>query len=229
MSGPQGRLIAAALTIGRRFGVGRRPWIYVPPPAGEGVAAPVALHSDGAREVYVVREKVTMASAAAPGSAVGADRWRLIAPDGTDVQAGGQVVDASGRLAFALMSLGDDQGYVTGIVDPAAPLADLATAPLSTYEEDSMQLIQGSTPTLMLLMLSSVDDKTAVTGATVTVQISKAGGAFAATANAAVEVGLGWYKVALAAAETSALGPLAVVATADDCNDFRDLYKVVSL
>jgi hypothetical protein len=161
-----------------------------------------------------------------PGSNVGTDRWRIIAPTGTDIAIGGIVTN--GAQAFLVATLTTDQGYPAGILDPTG-IGDVTTAPFGETHEAHMQIAQSSLPTILLLMLSSVDDKTAVTGATVTAQLSAAGGAFAPTTNAVAEVGLGFYKVALTAAETATLGQLAVVASATGCNNDRAVYKVVSL
>ncbi len=90
-----------------------------------------------------------------------------------------------------------------------------------------MQITQSTTPTVLFLLVSNVDDKTAVTGATPTVTLSKNGGAFAAATNPAVEISQGFYKLALTATETNTLGPLAIVATATDADVWRDIHEVV--
>jgi hypothetical protein len=53
-------------------------------------------------------------------------------------------------------------------------------------------------------MSDSADHVTARTGLSVTGQVSKDGGAFANLTNAVVEIGSGWYKVDLAAADVNA-------------------------
>lgn len=90
-----------------------------------------------------------------------------------------------------------------------------------------MQITSGTTPTIVFLLVSTADDKTAVTGATPTVQISKAGGAFATTSNSAAEISNGWYKVALTAGETGSTGALALRATATGADEWRDIHQVV--
>jgi hypothetical protein len=90
-----------------------------------------------------------------------------------------------------------------------------------------MQIATGTTPVIVFLMVSSADDKTAATGATPTVTLSKAGGAFAAATNAVSEIGSGFYKVTLSAAETGTLGALAVIATATGADVWRDIHQVV--
>jgi hypothetical protein len=73
--------------------------------------------------------------------------------------------------------------------------------------------IKQSTPfTLPFVMVD--EDNNELTGLTVTVEISKAGGAFAAAAGVVAEIGDGWYAVALTAADTGTLGALAIKATA---------------
>ena len=90
-----------------------------------------------------------------------------------------------------------------------------------------MQITQSSTPTVVFLLVSSSDDKTALTGATPTVTISKAGGAFAATTNPASEISGGFYKVLLTASETGTVGALALIATATGADVWRDIHQVV--
>ncbi len=90
-----------------------------------------------------------------------------------------------------------------------------------------MQITSGTTPTIPILLVSSTDDKTASTGATPAVQISKNGGAFAAVTNAVSEIANGWYKVALTALETGTVGALLVRATATGADEWRDMHQVV--
>lgn len=90
-----------------------------------------------------------------------------------------------------------------------------------------MQITSGTTPTIVFVMVSSADDKTAVTGLTPTVTLSKAGGAFAATTNPASEISSGFYKVALTAAETGSAGALAILATGTGADAWRDIHQVV--
>jgi len=90
-----------------------------------------------------------------------------------------------------------------------------------------MQITSGTTPVIVFLLVSTADDKTAVTGATPTVQLSKAGGAFAAAGGPVTEVGLGFYKVTLTATETNTVGALATVATATGADVWRDIHQVV--
>ena len=90
-----------------------------------------------------------------------------------------------------------------------------------------MQITSGATPKMPVLMVSTTDDKTAVTGATVSIELSKNGGAFAAATNAVSEIANGWYIVTLTATETNTAGPLLVRATATNCDEWRDIHQVV--
>ena len=78
--------------------------------------------------------------------------------------------------------------------------------------------------TRMFKLISSVDHVSKLTGATATVNISKAGAAFGAAAGTVTEVGQGWYKVALTTADTGTAGDLAfyITAAGADDTDFVD-------
>lgn len=67
---------------------------------------------------------------------------------------------------------------------------------------------------LLFLLIASSDHITGKTGASPSVSISKAGGAFSSPAGAVTEIGNGWYQVAGNATDTSTLGPLTLHATA---------------
>jgi hypothetical protein len=90
-----------------------------------------------------------------------------------------------------------------------------------------MQITQSTTLTIVFLLVSSADDKSSVLGATPTVTISKAGGAFAAATNAVTEISSGFYRVTLTASETGTVGALAFIATATGCDPWRDIHQVV--
>jgi len=90
-----------------------------------------------------------------------------------------------------------------------------------------MQITSGTTPRIVFLLVNSSDDKTAVTGATPTVSLSKNGGAFATATNSAVEVGNGFYYVAATATETNTVGALAILVTATGADAWRDIHQVV--
>ena len=67
---------------------------------------------------------------------------------------------------------------------------------------------QQTTPTLLFLLVASTDHITPLTGlgSTPVVTLSKNGGTFTAATNAVSEVGNGWYKIILTAAETYSAG-----------------------
>lgn len=88
-----------------------------------------------------------------------------------------------------------------------------------------MALLQKSTAyTRMFLMVDSADHVTGKTGLTVTVTLSKAGGAFGAAGGTVTEVSSGWYKIALTTTDTNTTGELAYhcTGTAADPTDFAD-------
>jgi hypothetical protein len=74
------------------------------------------------------------------------------------------------------------------------------------------------------LMVQSADHISALTGATVTANISKNGGAFGAAGGAVTEIANGWYYVALNSTDTGTAGDLAFhcTATSGDPTDFVD-------
>lgn len=81
--------------------------------------------------------------------------------------------------------------------------------------DTKMKMIkQGALTPILFQMISSVDHISAVTGATVTVTISKNGGAFAAHSGAVAELSVGWYKFTPSATDTNTVGTLALHATA---------------
>ena len=90
------------------------------------------------------------------------------------------------------------------------------------------EIANGSTPVAVLLMVSTSDGTTAVTGITPTVEVSKNGGAFAAATNSVSEISDGWYKVTLTATETNTNGPLIVRATGTGAMEWRDVGLVVA-
>jgi len=97
-----------------------------------------------------------------------------------------------------------------------------------------MLLTQSATFTRSFLIVQSADHVTGLTGATVTVAISKAGGAFGAPSGGATatEIANGWYKIPLSATDTNTLGALAfhcTAATLGDPTDFVDqVYDVLA-
>jgi hypothetical protein len=76
-------------------------------------------------------------------------------------------------------------------------------------------------------MIDSVGHITGVTGATLTVTISKNGGAFAAPQGAVTEIGAGLYQIAANALDANTVGVLAIHATGAGCDPYDDKYDVV--
>jgi hypothetical protein len=85
-------------------------------------------------------------------------------------------------------------------------------------------LKQSTAYTRMFYLVQSSDHISALTGASPTVNISKAGGSFAAAGGTVTEVANGWYKVALSTTDTNTLGDLAyhITAASGDPTDFVD-------
>ena len=83
--------------------------------------------------------------------------------------------------------------------------------------------------TYMFLMVSSTDGETAVEAASPVpaVEISKNGGAFAASTNAAVNVSDGWYVLVLTPTETNTNGPLVIRATEAASKEWREKLQVI--
>lgn len=75
-------------------------------------------------------------------------------------------------------------------------------------------LKQSTTRNLMVFLTSASDHVTGLTGATLSVSISKDGGAFSSISPTVTERGNGWYNIALTTAHTDTLGDLVLRATA---------------
>jgi hypothetical protein len=88
----------------------------------------------------------------------------------------------------------------------------------------AMNLVQNAPYPRSFLMVQSGDHTTPITGATVSVSLSKAGAAYAAAAGVITEIGNGMYSVSLTAVDTNTLGDLAYHCTAAnaDPTDFVD-------
>jgi hypothetical protein len=92
------------------------------------------------------------------------------------------------------------------------------------------RIAQSTAYTFMLKVYLSTDSKTAATGKTVAIQISKAGGAFAnpsAGATTATEVSNGWYKYTGSTTDIGTLGDLVIRGTATGCDDSEQVAQVV--
>lgn len=92
-------------------------------------------------------------------------------------------------------------------------------------------LKQSTTYTRTFLMIASSDHLSPLTGASPTVNISKAGGAFGAAAGTVTEIANGFYKIALTTADTGTVGDLAfhITAASGDNTDFVDQVSVTIL
>ena len=86
-----------------------------------------------------------------------------------------------------------------------------------------------STTRLVFLLVDATDDETAetgISGASITVQLSKNGGSFATATNTPVEIGSGFYYVTTTTTETNTAGPLAMTASASGTDVWRAVYWV---
>lgn len=91
-----------------------------------------------------------------------------------------------------------------------------------------MRELEQSTATDRLVFLTdSADGRTGKTGLTLTVTLSKAGGAFAAMTVTVTERGSGWYALAITAAHTDTLGDFALHVTATGADPADVLFVVV--
>lgn len=91
-----------------------------------------------------------------------------------------------------------------------------------------MQLLkQSAAANVPLKVYLASDHLSPATGKTLTVTLSKDGGAFAAAAGAVTEIASGWYKLALTTADAGTPGALVVRATAAGCDDAEVVCQVV--
>jgi len=67
--------------------------------------------------------------------------------------------------------------------------------------------------TILFVLIDANGDEVTDLGTNFTVQLSKAGAAFAASAGTKAEVGLGWYSYTSTAGEADTSGPVAIVVT----------------
>lgn len=79
----------------------------------------------------------------------------------------------------------------------------------------------------LIYMISSIDHVLPLTGASVTVTLSKDGGSFVPAVGAVSEIGNGWYSLAGNATDRNTLGPLALRATATNADDYAALITIV--
>lgn len=87
-------------------------------------------------------------------------------------------------------------------------------------------IVQNDTSAIVIYMVLS-DHVTPATGKTVTMNLSKAGAAFAAGGGTVTELANGFYKYTPVAADVGTLGDLAFRATASGCDDWTDVRRVV--
>ncbi len=82
----------------------------------------------------------------------------------------------------------------------------------------------------MVFLTSASDHVTGLTGATLSVSISKDGGAFSSISPTVTERGNGWYNIALTTAHTDTLGDLVLRATAAGADpiDLREQVLLIS-
>jgi hypothetical protein len=88
---------------------------------------------------------------------------------------------------------------------------------------------QSAVRNVMVFMTQSGDHVTGLTGATLTVELSKNGGAFASISPTVTERAYGWYNIVLTASNTDTLGDLALHITASGADPNDVLMEVVDL
>lgn len=92
---------------------------------------------------------------------------------------------------------------------------------------EARQQSSTSYPILLYMVLSS-DHVTPATGKTLTVTLSKNGGAFASASGAVSEIANGWYSLAGNATDRNTLGTLAIKATASSCDDVAKVIEIIT-
>lgn len=93
-----------------------------------------------------------------------------------------------------------------------------------------IQVKRGTTKNLMIYMLQSADHVSGATGLTLTVTLSKDGGAFASLPPLTVtERGNGWYNLALTTDHTDTLGTLSIYITASGADPGKYQIEVTEV
>ena len=87
---------------------------------------------------------------------------------------------------------------------------------------------QSASKVVPFFMVDSSDHVSPKTGLTPSVQISKAGEAFAAAGGTVAEIGNGWYKITLSTTDTNTLGSLAFYITATGADPVSFSIQVVA-
>ncbi len=91
-----------------------------------------------------------------------------------------------------------------------------------------MLIAQGTSPTIVFLLVREDDAVSGAPDLTPRVEISKNGAPFAQVAGAAASIGGGWYAVTLTSAETDTEGPLVLRANAESTYEWRDIHQVTA-
>ena len=89
-----------------------------------------------------------------------------------------------------------------------------------------IKLRQSQAQTITFVMVDSSCNEVTGLGSGFTLQVSKAGGAFAASTGTKAEISNGWYSYALTAAETNTIGPLSIRVTGAGCEQQNLLFFV---
>jgi len=87
---------------------------------------------------------------------------------------------------------------------------------------------QGASKVVPFFMVDSTDHISPKTGLTPSVQISKAGGTFAAAGGTVAEIGNGWYKITLSTTDTNTLGALSFYITATGADPVSFHIQIVA-
>ena len=141
--------------------------------------------------------------------AVGSVTGAVGSVTGHTAQTGDTYALANGATGFAAIDTVVDAVLVdTGTTIPGligTPAADLA-ADIAAIAADQKPKVNTALNNIAIYLVSSTDHVTPVTGASPTVTISQDGGAFGAIdgSSSITEVGSGWYKLNLAAADMNA-------------------------
>ena len=88
-------------------------------------------------------------------------------------------------------------------------------------------LVKSQTRNVMVFMADETDGETGETGLTLTLTLSKNGGAFASISPTVTERGNGWYSVALDTTHTNTLGDLVLRATATGADSAEVAMQVM--
>lgn len=87
---------------------------------------------------------------------------------------------------------------------------------------------QSTARNVMVLMVQSADHVTGATGLTLSISLSKDGGAFSVIAPTVTERSNGWYSIALTTSHTDTLGDLALQITASGADPSSVLGQVIA-